>query len=95
MFKRIEAVDLRRSNTQAKIIGTIVSVSGAMVAVLYKGPTLLSSHQSGSVIIQSPLTSQTSWVFGGFLLASDQLCTSSTYILLVIFTCLVFSSLNH
>ncbi|PON75976.1 Plant-drug/metabolite exporter [Trema orientale] len=78
---RMEDVDLRRSSTQAKIIGTMVSVSGAMGAVLYKGPTILSS-QYGSLAFHSLLTSQTNWVLGGFLLAGEQLCNSSTYILL-------------
>ncbi|PON75977.1 Plant-drug/metabolite exporter [Trema orientale] len=79
---RMEDVDLKRSSTRAKIIGTIVSVSGALLAVLYEGPTLLSS-QSGSIITQSPLTTQTNWVIAGLLLVTEQLLNSGTYILLI------------
>lgn len=35
---RLEKVDIRKLPSQAKIIGTIVTVSGAMVMTLYRGP---------------------------------------------------------
>ncbi|KAM3761513.1 hypothetical protein ACB098_01G273700 [Castanea mollissima] len=38
---RMENLALRSSSTQAKIMGTIVSISGAMVVVLYEGGLLL------------------------------------------------------
>uniref|UniRef100_A0A1S8ACC5 WAT1-related protein n=1 Tax=Citrus limon TaxID=2708 RepID=A0A1S8ACC5_CITLI len=37
---RMEKLALRTLSTQAKIIGTMVSISGALVVVLYKGPTI-------------------------------------------------------
>lgn len=70
--KRMEKLVLRSYNTQAKIIGTIVSISGAFVVVLYKGPPV--------VLTTSP-SSQLNWVFGGLLLAADYLLISVWYIL--------------
>ncbi|WRX20192.1 hypothetical protein QQP08_012679 [Theobroma cacao] len=47
----MEKVALRSSSTRAKIIGTIASMSGASVVVLYKGPE-----------VQQPLgSSQSKW----------------------------------
>ncbi|KAL5582502.1 hypothetical protein UlMin_014944 [Ulmus minor] len=76
----MEYVNIRRSSAQAKIIGTVVSVSGALVAVLYKGPVLVSSPSH--ISLHHPLkTPQPNWILGGILLALDQLLTSGTYIL--------------
>ncbi|CAA7055311.1 unnamed protein product [Microthlaspi erraticum] len=74
VFFRMEQVILRSSATQAKIIGTIVSISGALVIVLYKGPKL---------IVASSFTSsfESSWIIGGLLLATQYLLLSVWYIL--------------
>ncbi|CAA7055309.1 unnamed protein product [Microthlaspi erraticum] len=74
VFFRMEQVILRSSATQAKIIGTIVSISGALVIVLYKGPKLL---------VASSFTSsfESSWIFGGLFLATQYLLLSVWYIL--------------
>ena len=39
---RMEVPALRSSITQAKIMGTLVSISGALMLVFYKGPTIIS-----------------------------------------------------
>ncbi|XVF58112.1 hypothetical protein PTKIN_Ptkin07bG0036800 [Pterospermum kingtungense] len=81
----MERVALRSSTTQAKIIGTIVSISGALVVVLYKGPQVFSSSPwtSSSVLLQRPLelSSEANWVIGGALLAVAHLCYSLLYII--------------
>ncbi|PON75975.1 Plant-drug/metabolite exporter [Trema orientale] len=77
---RMEVLELRSSTTRAKLIGTIVSVSGALVAVLYKGPTILSSR-SPKVTFHSLQTSQTNWAIGGSLYVVDQLLNATSYIL--------------
>ncbi|XP_052879641.1 WAT1-related protein At4g15540-like [Gossypium arboreum] len=60
MLFRLEKVALRSSSSQAKIMGTITSVSGALLVVLYKGP---------KVLLQSPLeSSEANWIIGGILL---------------------------
>ena len=67
---------LRSSATQAKIIGTIVSISGALVIVLYKGPKLLVAASFASF--------EPSWIIGGLLLALQFLLLSVWYILQVV-----------
>ncbi|CAG7906798.1 unnamed protein product [Brassica rapa] len=73
VFFRMEQVMLRSSATQAKIIGTIVSISGALVIVLYKGPKLL--------VATSFTSFEPSWIIGGLLLALQFLLLSVWYIL--------------
>nr|POE83610.1 wat1-related protein [Quercus suber] len=70
----MENLSLRSSITQAKIIGTLVSISGALVVLFYKGPTIISPSQSPSLSLHSPRgTSETKWVIGGLLLAVENL----------------------
>ncbi|KAG2251780.1 hypothetical protein Bca52824_081916 [Brassica carinata] len=79
---RIEQVRLRSSATQAKIIGTIVSISGALVVVLYKGHKVLTAAPSPSNISldQHLTSSNSSWMIGGLLLASQYFFISVWYI---------------
>ncbi|CAH2080013.1 unnamed protein product [Thlaspi arvense] len=80
---RMEKVVLRSSTSQAKIIGTIVSISGALVVVLYKGPKVLSLTSSSHIIsLHQNLTSpESSWIIGGLLLASQYFLISVWYII--------------
>ncbi|KAF3517665.1 hypothetical protein DY000_02060971 [Brassica cretica] len=82
---RIEQVRLRSSATQAKIIGTIVSISGALVVVLYKGHKVLTAAPSPSNISldQHLTSSNSSWMIGGLLLASQYFFISVWYIVQV------------
>ncbi|XWS32792.1 hypothetical protein CRYUN_Cryun22dG0020100 [Craigia yunnanensis] len=84
-YQRMEKVALRSSTTKAKIIGTIVSISGALVVVLYKGPKVFSSLHwtSSSVLPQWPLESslESNWVIGGVLIAVAYLLFSFWYII--------------
>ncbi|KAL2546982.1 WAT1-related protein [Forsythia ovata] len=72
---RMEKVDCKSSSTLAKSIGTIVSVIGAFIITLYKGPALLgiSSHSTASI---HTLTQSSAWLFGGLLLAIDAVVAS-------------------
>lgn len=84
----MEQVRLRSFATQAKIIGAILSISGALVVVLYKGPTVLAaaSYTPSSHInfLHQQLTSlESSWIIGGLLLASQYFLLSVWYILQV------------
>lgn len=70
---------MRSSSGQAKIIGTIASISGALLVVLYKGP---------KVLVQWPLeSSEPNWVISGILLATAYLLFSIWYIVQVNHTC--------
>uniref|UniRef100_A0A2N9I7E0 WAT1-related protein n=1 Tax=Fagus sylvatica TaxID=28930 RepID=A0A2N9I7E0_FAGSY len=79
---RMEKLALKSSSTRAKIMGTVVSISGALVVVLYEGPTIIStSSRSPSPSPQFPLsTSLSNWVIGGLLLAVEYLLFSMWYI---------------
>ncbi|XP_041006227.1 WAT1-related protein At5g40230-like [Juglans microcarpa x Juglans regia] len=79
---RMEQLALRRASTLVKVVGTVVSISGALVVVLYEGPTLISiSSQSPSLSLRFSLgSSQTNWVIGGLLIALEYLLVSIWYI---------------
>ncbi|MFS7923280.1 hypothetical protein Hanom_Chr03g00258861 [Helianthus anomalus] len=55
----MEKVRLRSYTSQAKIIGTLLSISGAITATVYSGPSLLSTSMN------------TDWIIGGILLANQ------------------------
>lgn len=83
----MEKLALRRLSSQAKIIGTAVSIAGATVVVLYKGPIVLSSPSSSSTL-RSLLSlglgsSDSKWVLGGLLLTAEYLLISIWYIIQV------------
>ncbi|KAL4352674.1 hypothetical protein GQ457_06G033870 [Hibiscus cannabinus] len=86
---RMERVELRRAATQAKIIGTITSISGAFLMIFYKGPMVIPSaawtplSSSSDVQLQRPLeSSQSNWITGGILEAIAYLLYSYSYIIL-------------
>ncbi|RID54129.1 hypothetical protein BRARA_G01473 [Brassica rapa] len=80
---RMENVRLRSSATQAKIIGAIISISGALVVVLYKGSTLFADASvSPTISLHKKLTSsESSWIIGGLLITLHYFLTSVWYIL--------------
>ncbi|ONI19483.1 hypothetical protein PRUPE_3G280900 [Prunus persica] len=84
----MEKLDLRKPTSHAKSLGTIVSVLGALIVTLYKGPALLKPSSSPSCLTHhqprlsqqhhQPLLSQRSnWIFGGLLLAIQCLVSST------------------
>ncbi|KAK3016547.1 hypothetical protein RJ639_006594 [Escallonia herrerae] len=79
---RMEKLELRSFSSQAKIIGTIVSISGATIVVLYKGPIILKTSSQASILFDQTLkSSESNWVIGGLLLIADYLLLSAWYIL--------------
>ncbi|XP_039063599.1 WAT1-related protein At5g40240-like [Hibiscus syriacus] len=83
---RMEKVDFRRETTQAKIIGTITSIAGALVITFYRGPKILTSSpwtSSSSVVQpQRPLqSSQSNWIVGGILEVIAHLLYSFWYVI--------------
>lgn len=70
----MERLDLRNPSSQAKCLGTIVAISGAMVVTLYKGPSLIT--QTPSDASNKLLSAPSNWTLGGLLLAITSLLSS-------------------
>lgn len=71
---RMEAMHIRRLTTQAKFIGTIVSIAGAIIMTLYQGPSIISS--SSELSSKRLLGQSSNWVLGGILLIVDAIFAS-------------------
>ncbi|KAL6325286.1 hypothetical protein AAG906_023131 [Vitis piasezkii] len=82
IFFRMEKLALRSLSSWAKITGTIASISGALIVVLYKGLQLTSTSSPLQFIsLHQPLNSQQmKWVIGGLLLVAEDLLVSIWYI---------------
>ncbi|KAH6799779.1 nodulin MtN21 /EamA-like transporter family protein [Perilla frutescens var. hirtella] len=69
---RLEKINLKKVHSLAKVIGTAITVSGAMLMTLYKGPTvniLWYSHGGGHQSAATAATDQ-HWVTGTIMLLS-------------------------
>ncbi|RYR05212.1 hypothetical protein Ahy_B06g085096 isoform C [Arachis hypogaea] len=82
----MEKVALKSSSSQAKVLGTIVSISGAFVVTLYKGPPIIIIH-APSFSIQPPINNLSSvdqsWAIGGLLLMAEYILVPMWYIVQV------------
>lgn len=78
----LETVDVRRPSSLAKIFGTAVCVSGAMVMAFFKGPKLLGDLHDALLFLHSPAASS-GWVVGALLLVGSSSCWSLWLILQV------------
>ncbi|KAI3824911.1 hypothetical protein L1987_06384 [Smallanthus sonchifolius] len=67
---RMETISFGSLVTQAKFIGTVVSVAGAIMVTLYEGPQILSSPLK-SEILKNLIGLPSNWVLGGIFLAID------------------------
>ncbi|XP_057495051.1 WAT1-related protein At3g28050-like isoform X1 [Actinidia eriantha] len=72
---RMEKLDLKVWSSQAKSIGTIVTVVGAYIVIFYQGPPIIfyQSFPNLDALILSPLSN---WIIGGFLLATSSFLIS-------------------
>ncbi|TYH31273.1 hypothetical protein ES288_A01G160700v1 [Gossypium darwinii] len=72
---RMEKHEWRSTSSQAKVLGTTISIAGAFVVTFYKGPTILRlPHQ----LLSSP---QINWILGGLLLAVEAFINSAWYVI--------------
>ncbi|KAL0793527.1 hypothetical protein Bca101_064904 [Brassica carinata] len=65
---RMEKVSIRKESSLAKVLGTLLSIVGALVVTLYHGPVLMSL--------------QSDWVIGGGLLALQNILFSFSYLVM-------------
>ncbi|OWM78476.1 hypothetical protein CDL15_Pgr016200 [Punica granatum] len=83
---RMEKVDLKRVKCQAKVIGTVVTVAGAMLMTLYKGPLVEMVwskyvHPRKSYVTDTTGTSDKHWFLGSILLIIATLAWASLFVL--------------
>uniref|UniRef100_A0A2P2K9W3 WAT1-related protein n=1 Tax=Rhizophora mucronata TaxID=61149 RepID=A0A2P2K9W3_RHIMU len=86
---RMEKLDLKSSKSQIKILSTVVSVLGALIIILYKGPPLGPTRAHPVPAPSSMLTAKTSWVIGGLFLVTASLSLSTSTIFQAVFGNLV------
>ncbi|CAM8924045.1 unnamed protein product [Rhodiola kirilowii] len=83
---RMEKVNIRCFRSHIKILGTVVSVIGALIMTLYRGPALWASLPSNALSAPAlPQPSQptaNNWVFGGFCFAIGSISATSSNIFL-------------
>ncbi|CAK9161309.1 unnamed protein product [Ilex paraguariensis] len=78
----MEKLALRSLSSQAKIVGAIVSIAGALVVVLYQGPIVVRGSSSSSKSLYLALRSpQSNWIIGGALLTANCFVLSLWYII--------------
>lgn len=86
---RMEKVVLKSNSSQAKVMGTIISISGAFVVTFYKGPRIIfSSSPTISLSLhhnsQQLSSSDSNWVIGSLLLTAEYILVPLWYIVQVI-----------
>lgn len=80
----MEKIAFKSRTTQAKVLGSITSISGAFIVTFYKGPSIFIAHDSPSLHLpysNGTLTSvDTNWVVGGLLLTVSNILLTIWYI---------------
>lgn len=82
----MEKVAVRSSSSQAKILGTLVSISGAFIVTLYLGPPIIIAHRPSLSFHQQINTLKSldqSWAIGGLLLIAEYILVPLWYIVQV------------
>ncbi|XP_024634289.1 WAT1-related protein At5g07050 isoform X2 [Medicago truncatula] len=84
---RMETVNMKKLRCQAKVIGTILTVAGAMLMTLYKGPIvelfwtghIFHSKSNATNITRS--SSKNNWFLGSILLIISTIAWASLFVL--------------
>ena len=79
----MEKLEIRSSSCQAKLLGTVIAISGATVFTLYQGPEIFRTAPSLDLPNHLLLSQPSNWVFGGLLMSIAVFLTSIWSVLLV------------
>jgi hypothetical protein len=78
----MEKLAAKSRSSNAKVIGSMVSIAGAFVLTFYKGPSIMNSsslHQPIGFL----MSVNSSWAIAGIILIFDYFFVSIWYILMV------------
>ncbi|GER35766.1 nodulin MtN21 /EamA-like transporter family protein [Striga asiatica] len=79
---RMEKVTLSSTSSRAKIVGTIVSITGAFIVTFYKGPSISATQSTHPISLnQSLYSSQSNWIIGSLFLSVEYLLVPVWYII--------------
>ncbi|KAK1415716.1 hypothetical protein QVD17_31501 [Tagetes erecta] len=67
----LEKLDNGQWSVWVKLIGTVVSVSGALIVTFYTGPAIIETSYLNSVSPQNLLGQSSNWILGSFLMLLD------------------------
>ncbi|XP_059629665.1 WAT1-related protein At1g43650-like [Cornus florida] len=76
VFLRMESVSIRQWHGRAKVLGTMMVLSGAIVLILYKGPPLYSGTQKGAPNASINHISRSDWIKGALIMLSSNIMSS-------------------
>ncbi|KAG7998827.1 hypothetical protein I3843_01G274900 [Carya illinoinensis] len=84
VFLRLEKLSIRRLHSQAKILGTIVTIGGAMLMTLFSGPMLKSPWTNRNTHQKSTnAATEQDHIKGGLMVIAGSACWSGFIILQV------------
>lgn len=83
LIYRLERVNIRKIPSQAKILGTIITVGGAMIMTLIKGSILNLPWTNPEMSTHATSTGQQNPVLGAAMIVSGCLCWAGFVILQV------------
>ncbi|CAA7032067.1 unnamed protein product [Microthlaspi erraticum] len=80
---RMEKVTFKEKSSVAKVMGTVLSLVGALVVVLYHGPRVFVASSPPYLNFRSPAlsSSNSDWIIGGCLLTIKDIFVSVSFIL--------------
>ncbi|XP_047339643.1 WAT1-related protein At5g40210-like [Impatiens glandulifera] len=81
---RMEEINFRRSSTLAKTVGTVVSISAAVVVTLYKGPPLFRNFSPTKFSFQDNGEQYYDYLAGGMLLLIDCVASAACTIIMAL-----------
>lgn len=77
----MEKLEMRKSRSHIKILGTLVSISGALMVTLYKGFPILVPSSALTIVVGSDFASN--WIIGALFFFVGDFSTSLLNINLV------------